>query len=169
MNVFTNLTFWEKVYVIYGIIVVILAIKMIIYNYENSPRKILSFIENAYNDGRMVVGKMTCLTLHGYTKPTSYEAEYMYVLDNKRYFVTYEMAYSVDIDDRKDKANADMLLLNLKPAMILFYDKKNPGKVRSKFEIFTSSDGIHQIKTKKKNIWRDIEKDWTAPIDLVKY
>ena len=93
----------------------------------------------------------------------------MYFVDDKRYFVTYQLCANLPIIDSKDSTNADMMLLKLKPALILFYDSKNPSKVMSKLEVFTSHESIHQIKTPKENVWRDIHRDWTDVIDLVHY
>jgi hypothetical protein len=91
----------------------------------------------------------------------------MYIVDGKRYFVTYKMAFDVHRDSRTSCMNADMLLLNLKPALILFYDKKKPKKAVSKLEVFTSENGIRQVRTDKHNMYRDTEKIWYEPIDLV--
>lgn len=160
---------WEKIFEIYTFIVIFAAILFIWKNLKNNPKKKLDFITKAYKEGCLAVGKMTCLTLHGTGNPEYFKAEYMYMVDGKRYFVTYQMAYKIVIDDRMDQMNADMLLLKLKPALILFYDKKKPQKAMSKLEVFTSDDAMHQIKTPKENAWRYIEKDWTEPINLVHY
>lgn len=162
-------SFWDKIYVIYAAITLLTIIGFVVAHIGNHPKKKLNFITEAYKDGRMVVGKLTCLTVHGVNKPQYYQAEYMYVIDGKRYFVTYKMWYSIPIDSRMSAMNADMLLLKLKPALILFYDKKRHDKVMSKLEVFTSEEGIHQVYTSKKNIWRNTEIDWTEPIDLVQY
>ena len=39
----------------------------------------------------------------------------------------------------------------------------------SKFEVFTSYEAMHQVETLKENVWRDVDKDWTEPVRLVKY
>lgn len=160
---------WEKIYIIYAFIVLFTAAMFIWQYLSGNPKKKLDFITKAQQEGCMAIGKMTCLTLHGVGEPQHFKAEYMYVVDGKRYFVTYQMAFHVPMDDRLDCMNADMLLLKLKPVLILFYDKKKPKKVMSKIEVFTSEDGIHQIATPKRNTWRDTNKDWTTPIDLVTY
>jgi hypothetical protein len=162
-------SFWDKVYVVYAVILCITILCFLWHNYRARPKKKLKFIENAYNESCMTVGKMTCFTIHGNGKPQYYQAEYMYVVDGQRYFVTYKMLYSLPIDDRREVMNADMLLLKLKPALILFYNKNDPRKVMSKLEVFTSEDAIHQTFTPKKNMWRNTERDWDTPIDLVSY
>ena len=158
-----------KLYLIYAGITMFAVLMFLIQYIVSNPKKKLKFIENASKNGCMAVGKMTCLTTHGVGEPKYFHAEYMYVVNEKRYFVTYKMAVHVPMDDRMDCMNADMLLLKLRPVMILFYDKNRPKKVLSKLEVFTSEEGICQIATPKKNVWRNTECDWTKPIDLVSY
>ena len=160
---------WAKIYIGYACLVGFLVVTFLWQHVVSNPKKKLNFITNANKDGRIAVGKLTCLTLHGNGKPEHYQAEYMYVVEGKRYFVTYQMAYSVPMDNRKDMMNADMLLLKLKGAMILFYAKNKPSKVMSKLEVFASEDGIHQIRTPKSNAWRDTTREWVSPVDLVSY
>lgn len=159
----------DKIYFLYALIVGATALIFIIQNICDNPKRKIKFIDNAYKKGNMVVAKMTCLTLHGINSPEYYQAEYMYVVNDKRYFVTYKMQYSLPIDSRLEEMNADMLLLKLKTAMILFYDERKPSKVMSKLEVFTSEDGICKIATPKKNIWRNTEIEWSKCIDLVTY
>ena len=158
--------FLGKAYVIFAAIVLVMVVSTVVANVITNPRKKMDFIVKAQKDNSVTVGKMTCLTIHGFKGPENYHAEYMYVVDGKRYFVTYEMAYEVPKDERMDEMSADMVLLNLKNALHLFYDKDNPKKVMSKLDVFTSYDGIHQIRTPKKNAYRDTEMIWTEAIDL---
>ena len=168
VNFFNTLSFWDKVYFIFTAIVIII-IGCYLYGYVTSnPLKRIKMIEEANKDGRVAVGKLTCLTLHGNKEPEYYQAEYMYVVDGKKYFVTYQMSFKINVDDSKDVMNADMLLLQLKPAMLLFYKKDKPKNVICKSEVFTSWDCLHQVFTPKKNAYRDVEKDWTEPISLVR-
>lgn len=169
VEIWNSMSWGDKLYLLYGLIVAAIVCKLCINKVRNSTKRQLDFISNAYKKGHMVVGKLTCLTIHGIGKPEYYQAEYMYNINDKNYFVTYTMKYSMTIDDRKDKMNADMLLLGIKPALILFYDEKNPKKVKCKLEVFTSREGIRQVKTPRKNVWRDIEKTWTESINLVQY
>ena len=157
---------WEKIYIGYAVIVLVLILSFVVLHFKRNPKKDLNFIVQAHKDGRMTVAKMTCLTLEGTYKYSTYHAEYMYVVDGQRYFLTYEMVSHIAMDARKEEMNADMLLLKLKPALIVFYDKNNPKKVMSKLEVFTSREGINQIATPKKNVWRDTEKSWISAIDL---
>lgn len=164
----TKNTFGDKIYIGYLIFVLFLAACYLFEFCLSTPKRKLDFITKAQKNGCIAVGKMTCLTIHGSRGPEYYEAEYMYVVDDKRYFVTYKMAYNIPADDRKEEMNADMLLLKLKPVLILFYDKDKPKKVMSKLEVFTSSDGLDKTHTPKHNVWRDVEKEWTEPIHLYK-
>jgi hypothetical protein len=168
-NWWANSSFWDKIQVGYLLLMVFVVTMFVWERATKNPKKCLRFITKASKDDCVAIGKLTCLTIHGYQKPEYYQAEYMYVVNDKRYFVTYQMAYIVPIDSRLDEMNADMVLLYLKGAMPLFYDKNKPSKVISKIEVFTSDDGIKQVYTPKKNAWRDINRDWTSPINLVQY
>ena len=161
--------FWDKAYIVFGIITCVTALIFALIHLSCNTKKKLKFVIDAQRNGNSTVGKLTCLLLHGSGKPQYFEAEYMYFVDNKQYFVTYKMAYEVPKDQQTDKMNADMVLLGLKDALILFYDKKNPKKVMCKQEIFVSDDGFMRIATLNKNTYRNIEKNWTEPIDLVIY
>lgn len=166
---FSQQSFWSILYLVYAFFMLWMFFNMCKDHIKDRPYKKIQFIEKANKEGNMVVGKLSCLTLNGTYNKKEYHAEYMYVVDDKPYFVTYCMAYNVPIDNQKEEMNADMLLLTLKPALILFYDPQKPNKVLSKFEVFTSKDGIHQIDTPKRNVWRDTEKQWTEAINLVQY
>lgn len=151
-------------------IIVVFTIAMFIWQYlDKNPKKSLDFITKAYDEGCMAVGALSCLTMHGKGRPEYYLAEYMYLVDGKRYFVTYKMNHTLCIDDRMEEMNADMLLFKIKPVLLFFYDKKKPSKVMSKLEVFTSEEGMNQAYTPKRNSWRNVHGEWTAPIDLVKY
>lgn len=168
-NWFLESALWNWMQIGY-LVIVIFTVAMFIWQQINTnPKKYLRFIAKATEEGCVAIGKLTCLTLHGVNKPEYFQAEYMYVVNDKRYFVTYKMWYSIPVDERRDEMNADMVLLQLKGAMPLFYDKKDPSKVVSKIEVFTSDEGIKQIYTPKDNSWRDTEREWESPIDLVHY
>jgi hypothetical protein len=157
----------EKVYTAYAIIIGIFVISGIVRNIWDNPKHRIRFIEKAQNKNCSAVAKMTCLTLHGVNEPSHYVAEYMYFVNDKRYFVTYQIGCGLLVDDRVECMNADMLLHKIKNAIVVFYDEKNPKKTMTKQEVFTSYDCIHKIKTPKKNVWRDTEKVWDSAIDLV--
>lgn len=163
----TKYAMWDKLYWIYAILLLICAIVFIWKNFKHNPVKDINFIVEANKNNCITLGKLSCFTLHGYGHPSEYHLEYMYYVNDKRYFVTYEMNYMMPIDSRTDAMNADMLLMRIPPVLILFHDKKNPKKVISKYEVFTSRLGLRQIKTSKKNVWRDINRDWIEPINLV--
>lgn len=168
-KIWTATTFGDKLYIVFAAFM-ILTIVVFVYKWiKETPKKKLDFIVDAQKNDRVAIGKLSCLTLYGVGEPAYYEGEYMYVVDGVTYFVTYKMTAVLPIDEHKDALNADMLLLNLKQFMLLYYDKDNPGKVYSKMEIFTSHDAICKIKTPKRNVHRDVNKDWTEPLDLVQY
>lgn len=163
----TQCSFWDKVYLVFGAFMVLSYICYLYDYYTDSSKKKMAFIKKASEENTTAIGKLSCLTLHGSKGiPDHYEVEYMYVVDEKSYFVTYRMAYNVPLDDRKDEMNADMMLLSIKPFIILYYDKNNPQKVMCKTEVFTSLEGFSKTKTPKSNIYRDVDKQWTEPIRL---
>ena len=168
-KIWTATTFGEKLYIIFAAFMILTIIMFIVQWIKETPKKKLDFIVDAQKNDRVAIGKLSCLTIHGVGAPDYYEGEYMYVVDNVTHFVTYQMTAALPIDEHKDALNADMLLLNLKQFMLLYYDKNDPSKVYSKMEIFTSHDAIHKIKTPKRNVHRDVNKDWTEPLDLVQY
>lgn len=159
----------NNIYMIAGMILCSVIIYIVFKKLTDSPTKKLDFIKDANDNNRLTIGKMSCLTINGEKEPSTYHAEYMYMVDNKTYFVTYEINYAPPIDTRRDGIDPDMMLRQLPITMILFYDKKNPKKVYSKLEVFTSSIGIHKVPTPKKNMWRNVDSDWQNPIDLVTY
>lgn len=164
-----KLRFWDKLYALFAIVMLVFIVTFIVKWILATPKKKLDFIVNAHKNGCFEVGKLSCLTVCGITRPQYYEAEYMYMVDGVQYFVTYNMLASIPIDERKEALNADMLLLTLPQFMILYYDKENPKKVYSKLEIFTSRDAIRKQKTPKTNVYRDVNRDWSEPIDMVQY
>lgn len=164
-----NNSFWDKLYLIFAFIVLISAIRYIVHRLKISPKKKIRFIEKANAEGCTAIAKLSCLTKHGIGKTDYYSAEYMYVVDDKSYYVTYNMSAILPIDDHKDEMNADMLLTKIKQVMIVYYNKNNPAKVFSKIEVFTSTDAINKVKTPKNNVYRDVDKEWTEAFDLVQY
>lgn len=163
-------SFWNKAFLIFAVLMLFLAAIFFVQHKKENPRKKLAFLVDAQKNNCMSVGKLCCLTSHGDNGvPETLRAEYIYVVDDKSYYVTYEMAYEIQVDDNQENTNGDMLVMNIKPAMILFYDKDDPSKVMSKFEVFTSYEAMHQVETLKENVWRDVDKDWTEPVRLVKY
>jgi hypothetical protein len=149
---------------------IVMMIKFLASYFRNSAKKRLNFIIEAQKSGNFVPAKLTCLTREGYYREPHYNAEYMYVVDDKRYFVTYQMHVNTILDSAKDEFDADMLATQIKKYMILFYDAKNPQKVMCKAEAFVSEYVMHQIYSNQNhNIYRDVNKDWTEAIDLVSF
>ena len=161
--------FWGKAYVVFSIIVIIMLAIYLWEFFRNSSKKRLDFIAKAQKAGNFVACKLTCLTKEGRYDDAHYKAEYMYVVDDKRYFVTYQMEAKQVIDNAKDDFDADMMVTQIKKYMILFYDPANPKKVMCKAEAFVSKNAMYQINTPKHNAYRNVDKDWTEAIDLVQY
>ena len=161
--------FWNKVYVLLGVVVIVGTIITIAKNYQRNPNKVLTFIESAQKNKCIAAAKLSCLSLHGVGRPFDIHAEYVYYVNDKRYFVTYEIMVESIKEDDMEEVNADILVDTIKPTLILFYDEKNPKKVYTKMEAFTSNMALKKIKTPKKNMWRSFDSTWESPIDLVKY
>ena len=167
-NYWDQAGFWDKAFVVYGVLFVFVFAAFVLRRVVGeTPTKKLDFIKKAYEENRTVIGKLSCLTLH-YKKGVRdhYQAEYMYMVDGKSYFVTYKMAVAVPDADTKEQLNADMVLMTLRPFVILYYDAEKPENVLCKTEIFTSVDAFERIKTPRKNVYRDVKKQWTEPIHI---
>ena len=168
-NYWTQGNFWDKMFLIYGIVFVLLFASYIVRRLvgDITPIKKIDFIKKACEENRTVIGKLSSFTLH-YKKGIGdhYQAEYMYMVDDKSYFVTYKMATEIPDVKTKDELNADSVLMAIRPFLILYYDEKNPEKVLCKTEVFTSVDAFSQIATPRKNVYRDVKKAWIEPIHV---
>lgn len=157
-------------YTIFSAIVIILMIRSIIKYKNNNVQDKLEEIIRAQRDGRSAVAKLTCLTKEGKASEPYYYAEYMYVANDKRYFVTYRINPRIAVNDSKEDYSGDELATDVKRYLTLFYGKYNPSYVISKAEVFASKEAIEQVPTNQKhNIYRDVTHDWTEAIDLTKY
>lgn len=161
--------FWDKAYVVFSIIVILMMIVFLKEYILNSATKRLDFIANAQKNGTYIPCKLTCLTKEGKWNDPYYKAEYMYIINDQRYFITYRMNAKLIMDTAKDEFDADMLVTQINKHMILFYDEKKPKKAMCKAEAFVSKNAMFQTYTPKHNIYRDVEKDWDSAIDLVSY
>ncbi len=160
-------SFWDVVYIVLLGIMVCTIVCHLVDWFKNIPKKKLDFIVKANKSGNVAFAKLTSWLRCGTREDDYYLLEYMYVVDNKTYFVTYKEATKVILNDDREHMNADKLMLNYKPALLMFYDKQNPEKAYCKYEAFVSGNAMQKVKTKK-NVYRDIKKIWTEPIDLVK-
>ena len=68
----------------------------------------------AQKDGRTAVGKLSCLTKEGRPEEPFYRAEYMYVIDGKRYFVTYKLNPKWAKESSKRDYDGDILAAEVK-------------------------------------------------------
>lgn len=161
-----NAGFGGKVYIVL-LFYLIISTCFHVWNYftQGSQRR-MKFLMEAQKAGRFVPGVISCFTIEGSILKPCYKAEYMYVVNNKRYFVTYQFDLNNELDPSKDKFEADSMLSDIKKYIILFYDEKKPQKVVCKPEIFVTSFAMNQIPTDKNNRYRDVKKDWHEAIDL---
>ena len=167
-NWWIQAVFWDKVFLIYGVVCVLFILGcMTGYFTEDNVIKKLDFIKNAQEENRIVIGKISCFTLH-YKKGMRdhYEAEYMYMVDNKSYYVTYKMALGIPEATSMEYMDADVELTSVKPFVIFYYDKKDPSKVLMKTEVFVSKGRLSKTSTLRNNIYRDVGKQWVEAIEV---
>lgn len=165
-DLWINGGFWDKVYIIMIVYLIVTTCFYIWYYFAQGSQRRMKFLMDAQKDGRFVPGVISCFTIEGNFLKPHYKAEYMYVVNDKRYFVTYQFDLHRDLDPSKDKFEADSMLSDIKKYIILFYDEKKPQKVICKPEIFVTSFAMNQIPTDKNNRYRDVKKDWHEAIDL---
>ena len=165
---FKNGSGLSKGLVIYCVFALIIMLIVLLIRIKDNPKKKIALIDNAIKKNHVTSAIMTCLTLHGKGKPEYYRAEYMYMVDEQSYFITYKMAFDITIDDRRNEMNADMLCLQIPRNLTLYYEN-SPHKVISKYEIFASRDVLDKTYTDQNNIYRDIQSNWSQSIDLVSY
>ena len=146
-----NGNFFEKIYVLFAIGIVVSMFFYLKHFFKDGGQKRLDFILKAQEEGRCAPGKITCLTREGAKSSPYYCAEYMYVAEGKRYFVTYQINPVYVQDKSKDEFDADMLATDIKRYLMLYYDKNNPEKVYCKAEVFASNAVLTKTKTSKLN------------------
>lgn len=161
-----NGSFWDKTYVVVVFYLIISTAFFVWFYFTQGSQRRMKFLMEAQKDGRYVPATISCFTIEGTYLKHYYVAEYMYVVNDKRYFATYKIDLNRNIDPSKDKFEADAMIQDIKKYIILFYDKKNPKKVVCKPEIFVSSLAMNKIPNEKKNRYRDVKKNWCEPVDL---
>lgn len=155
-----------KVFVIMTIAVIVYAIYAIRKNKDTNPLKKLKFIRKCVADKTVCDAKMTCFTRHKRGNEVYFEAEYMYMVDDEVYFVTYELQLATVNDSNKDETDANWLMKEMPNLMTLYYDKNDPHKTLCRREVFVSEEALHKIDTPTTNMYRDVTKTWTSAIDL---
>ena len=165
---FINGNIFEKAYVIFIVAMFALMIKCLSTFCSEGGKKKLEFILKAQEEGRYVMGKMSCFTKEGTYDSWHYCVEYMYVVNDKRYFVTYKINPNLDRKMEKETMNGDALAFDILKYPTLYYSAKLPSIVYCKAEAFTSFETFSKTETPKTNNYRDVNKDWTTPIDLIK-
>ena len=160
----------NTIYYIFAITMTIVMVKSLKTYFDDGAKERFDFLVRAHENGHRAHGKLTCLTREGKKSESHYCAEYMYVVDGKRYFVTYEINPNIMTKNgSKNEVTGDILALDIMKYPTLYYSARFPEIVYCKADIFTSYEAMHQIKTVKNNIYRDVDKDWTTPIDLTVY
>ena len=169
IKIWFNDGFFGKVYIIFTIVMLIVMTLSIKTFFTKDGKKKLKFILEAQEKGCCIPGKLTCFTKEGKFDDFHYVAEYMYVVNDKRYFVTYQInPYQGHVTSDKDELNGDILAYNIQKYPMLFYNEKNPAEVYCKAEVFTSFEAFHQTVTAKNNMYRNVEKDWVEAISLLR-
>lgn len=146
-----------------GWLLIWFAISGIMKSIKRTPMKKLKFIEKAIKEGNTTLGKVSSYIVYGSSRV--HEVEYAYSVNDKVYFVTYTMQNTDEKYNISDELQPGDVL-QIYPRITIYYDAANPNKAVIKKEVFSSRKYLKQIKTKKKNKFRDIYKDWTGPVIL---
>ena len=152
----------------------------VIKNLRSNPRRKLRLIDKAVRDTSMTIAKLSSFTLTGSQEYYYENYEYVYKVDEKLYYLSYQLNRRLIDSTPKKKRFADSKLrrffkqdaineaqlLQLGNTLVVFYDKQKPQKVASKQEIFISADALRRVRTKKNNPHRNISATWINPVDL---
>ena len=158
-------TIWSWIYHGSGFLMVYFVLAGVVKSLHRTPMRKLKFLEAAYKDGRTSLGKVSSYIVYG--RPQAHEVEYAYEVNGKIHFTTYVIHEPDDkIDPKEELQNGDGVATYIPSTITVYYDAKNPNKTVVKGEVFASRGGMRWQKTKKKNKYRDIYKDWTGPVNL---
>lgn len=111
-----------------------------------------------------VFGKLSCWVVKTRSYGTTHEAEYVYYVDGKQYFVTYSLYPELQTPEAAAAFNAGGGLRVL-TTMPLYYTS-NPAKVMCRYEIFCEDGQMQKISNWKKNPYRDVDGLWQEPVRL---
>ena len=161
--------FWAGVgtliYKFCGLLILGYSFVGIVKTIRRTPLKKLKFIEKAIESDCSTIGKVSSYTAYG--NPVTHEVEYAYSVDGKVYFVTFLIhGHDEKFNEYDEYQPGSDMAIHITDTVTIYYDKRNPKKVAIKKEVFAARGWLRQIKTKKKNPYRDIYKDWTGPIRL---
>ena len=163
MGFFT--TIWSWIYHGSGFLVCFYIITCIARSLQRTPMTKLKFIEKAGAKGHSTLGKVSSHVYYKMSK--AHEVEYAYSVDGKVHFTTYVVHQpEEEFDTSAEMWPGNGLCLYIPNTVTIYYDEKNPKKTVIRGEVFTSPSFLRWQKTKKKNRYRDIYKDWTMPICL---
>lgn len=162
--------FWGIVYVLFvSYVILFVFLPHVGMAPFHNPMQRLKFIEKAQKENRVVIGKLCCWTTHGHNRTEYDMLEYVYYVDGKKHIVTYKVKRDMLRSKDKETLNPDEIADTVLNALTLFYDKKHHERVISKMDIFANSDVIQQVHTAKENRYRDMERVWYSPIELVSW
>ena len=158
-------TLWSWVYHFSGFLFVYYVFACISRIAQRSPMRKIKFIEKAVTNGNTTLGKISSHITYG--TPAVHEIEYAYSVNGKIYFTTYIMHHPQEKIDLNDELQTgDVVAMRIPTTVTIYYDAKRPQKTVLKSEVFTGPCFVRWQRTKKKNKYRDIYKDWVSPIQL---
>lgn len=158
-------TLWSWCYRLSGFLVFFYAISCFVKSMKRTPMKKLKFIENAVRNGNTTLGKVSSYITYG--SPTIHEVEYAYSVNGKVYFTTYILHHTEEKFNPTDEMQpGDGVTMQIPSTVTVYYDAARPQKTVLKSEVFAGPCFIKWQKTKKKNKYRDIYKDWVGPVRL---
>ena len=158
-------TVWSWIYHGSGFLVFYYAFVCGLRALKRTPMRKLKFIEKAVNNGNVTLGKVSSYIVYG--RPLVHEVEYAYEVNGKVYFTTYILHNTdeeINLSDELQPGNG--VACKVPSTVTVYYDPAKPQRTVLKGEVFSTRAHMKWQKTKKKNKYRDIYKDWTGPISL---
>ncbi len=156
-------TIWTWIYHGSGFLLIYFTLACVMKSLYRTPMKKLKFIEKAIQEGNVTLGKVSSYIVYG--NPMVHEVEYAYTVNGKVYFTTYVMHETTEKINPVDELQpGDGIATYIPNTLAIYYDAANPKKTVIKKEVFSSRNGVRWQKTKRKNKYRDIYKDWTGPV-----
>lgn len=158
-------TIGNWIYNISGFLIWCYVFTCIIKTCKRTPMRKLRFIEKAVKDNSVTLGKISSYIVYG--SPSVHEVEYIYSVNDTVYYLTYV----IHVTDEKYRVEeefqpGDAVAIQIYTTVPVYYDKNNPKKAVISKEVFSSRKCLKQIRTKKKNKFRNIYKDWDGPVIL---
>lgn len=169
--------FWEVVLII---VMMYRAVSGIVRGCLRNPTHKLHAIEKYKAAGCCTIAKISCRTITGTEKFPQHNLEYVYKVDDRLYYITYQLTPNLlDNNPKKKWFSSTPLrkffkqdtineaeLLNFSDTLILYFNPRFPRKALCKQEVFIAPEALKRIRTHKENPHRMIDSDWNHPIDL---